>query len=229
MLNNELISVVIPVYNCEKYIAKAVESVIRQDYHPLEIIVINDGSTDKSGEIIESFLPQIKYHCQENKGLASALNQGIKLTTGNYITFLDQDDLWLENKLNTQIGHFNNNSDLDIVFAHCQQFKSPELSAQEKQKIKIVDEIIPAYFKGTMMIKKESFFRVGYFDENINYGEFVDWYFKAKESNLNILMLSDVFLKRRIHTTNMGITHKKNRREYAQIIKRSLDRRRQRS
>lgn len=98
-----LISVIIPVYNREKYVSEAIESVLKQTYQFLDIIVIDDGSTDKSAEIIKSFGSKIRYFYQENSGISSALNHGLKVAKGEFIAFLDSDDLWTENKLNLQI------------------------------------------------------------------------------------------------------------------------------
>lgn len=222
-----LISVIIPVYNREKYIAEAIESVLAQTYKPLEIIVINDGSTDNSAEIIKNFGSKIKYFDQVNSGLANTLNKGINLTNGEFIAFLDSDDLWVKNKLSLQMAIFANNPDVDIVFAYVQQFISPELEDEIKHKIYISQEIIKGYSKGTMLAKKEVFSQIGLFDTTLKLGDFIDWYFKASEQGIKNLICPEILLKRRIHDNNMGIIQKKYRSDYVKIIKASLDRCRQ--
>lgn len=226
MQSNPLVSVIIPVYNCEKYLAQAIESVLEQDYHPLEVIIIDDGSTDQSSQIAKDFLPRVKYYFQENQGLAASLNQGVLLSQGEYLSFLDSDDLWVKSKLASQMMLFTQSTDLEAVFSHVKQFKSPELDEESKAKISILDEVIPGYFKGTMLIKRDAFQRIGKFDTQWKLGDFIDWYSRAKESNLKSLMQSEILMQRRIHKTNMGIKDVESRSEYARVLKAALDRRR---
>lgn len=229
MEKKPLVTVIIAVYNCEKYLAQAIESVLAQTYKAIEIIIIDDGSTDGSAEVAKSFLPQIKYYFQENSGPGAALNQGISLSQGKLIAFLDSDDLWVADKLSYQMRAFESNPDLEAVFGHVRQFKSPELDEASKQSIQIPVEVISGYFKGTMLIKREAFERVGWFDSQIKIGDFLDWYLRASEQSLKSLMLPEVVTKRRLHKTNMGIRERKSYSEYLPILKASLDRRRSNS
>jgi len=226
MNHNPLISVIIPVYNGEKYLAEAIESVLNQSYRPLEVIVIDDGSTDNSADIAKQYLPSIKYSYQRNAGVASALNQGISISNGEYLSFLDADDLWLPDKLNLQMKSFETNNTIDMVFGQMRQFFSPDLDDTVKANIVLLDGIMPSYFKGSMLIKRESFFRAGLFDTRWQLGDFVDWYLKALENGLKSFMIPDVVMERRIHKNNMGITQKRFRSDYLRILKASLDRRR---
>lgn len=219
-----LISVIIPVYNCDRYLSEAIKSVLNQTYKSLEIIIVDDGSTDKSAEIAKSFGDVIRYEFQSNSGLGATRNKGVELAKGDYLTFLDADDLWTENKLQLQIEAFNHNATLDMVFGNVQQFISPELLEELKAKIDLSLEFFKGYLAGTMMIKKESFNRVGYFSNNWELGEFIDWYLKAQEKKLQTLILPEILLKRRIHDTNMGIKKKDKLQDYIKIIKASLDR-----
>ncbi|WP_456325502.1 glycosyltransferase family 2 protein, partial [Desulfonauticus submarinus] len=99
------ISIIIPTYNCAKYISEAIESVLAQTYKDYEIIVVNDGSTDNAETIIKNIFKKLKevgeckYIYQENQGSANARNRAIKESEGEYIAWLDQDDIWLPNRL----------------------------------------------------------------------------------------------------------------------------------
>ncbi len=93
------ISVVIPAFNAEKYIAETLQSVCAQELQPLEIIVIDDGSSDRTADVVRNFSPLIKYYRQENTGPAAARNKGIQLAAGTHVAFLDADDRWLSNHL----------------------------------------------------------------------------------------------------------------------------------
>ena len=95
-----LVSVIIPVYNGERYLAEALDSVLRQSHPADEIIVIDDGSTDGSAKIIESFRASVEYHWQPNGGPGAARNLGVTLAHGAFLAFLDADDLWTEDSSN---------------------------------------------------------------------------------------------------------------------------------
>ena len=98
-----LVSAVIPAYNTERYLRRAIESVLAQSYRPFECIVVDDGSTDRTGEIARSFGERVRYHLQQNAGASAARNTGIQLARGEYIAFLDADDYWLDTKLEHQM------------------------------------------------------------------------------------------------------------------------------
>ena len=105
MQDKPLVSAIIPVYNCERYLAEAIESVLAQTYRPIGIIVVDDGSTDGSADVAKSFTdPQVRYFYQPNSGQGAARNQGTNLARGSFFTFLDADDLWTDNKLELQLA-----------------------------------------------------------------------------------------------------------------------------
>lgn len=224
MNNTSLISVVIPVYNGDKYLAEAIESVLSQTDFELEIIVVDDGSTDNTARVAESFGSSVRYYHQIKAGPGAARNKGVSLAQGNYISFLDADDLWTENKMKRQWMAFEADPYLDMAFGHIQQFYSPELTQAEKDRINIPFAIMPGHHASAMLIKKESFLRVGLFKEE--FGEFIDWYARAMELNLKSIMLPDVLVKRRIHRSNLGISQRDQRSGYVNVLKAALDRRR---
>ena len=225
--NNPLVSVVIPVFNGERYLSEAIDSVLNQSYRPIEVVILDDGSTDNTAVIAKRYLPSIKYYYQPNGGIASALNHGIAQSEGEYLSFLDADDLWLPDKLTIQMKSFEAEPTLDMVFGHMKQFFSPDLDKELRAGIMLIDGNMPGYFKGTMLIRRESFFRVGLFDTRLHLGDFVDWYSKAIEKGLKGFMVPDVVMARRIHENNTGIKQRKFQSDYLRILKASLDRRRQ--
>lgn len=226
MQYNPLISVIIPIFNSERYLTETIDSVLNQSYRPVEVVVLDDGSADNSAEIARRYLPRIKYYYQPNGGISSALNHGISRAVGEYFAFLDADDLWLPDKLNLQIKVFEADPTIDMVFGHMRQFFSPDLEDIHRTHISLIEGVMPSYFKGTMLIRRESFFRAGLFDTQWKLGDFVDWYLKAQEKGLKSFMMPDLFMERRIHANNMGITHRKFQSDYLRILKASLDRRR---
>jgi glycosyltransferase involved in cell wall biosynthesis len=225
MTDAPLISVIIPVYNGERYMAEALESVLAQDYRPLEIIVVNDGSSDRTEEIALSY-PDVHYMRQTNGGAAAARNSGIKYSTGEYLAFLDADDLWTANKLRLQTGLFADASGLDMAFGHVLQFFSPEVREALEGKINITTGSMPGYLPGAMLVKRRSFLEVGFFDESLRVGEFIDWYARAVEMGMTGGLTSEVILKRRIHDANTGIRERDSRKDYLRVLRASLERRR---
>lgn len=114
-MKNPKVSVVIPSYNTADYIVAAIESVFDQSYSDYEIIVIDDGSTDNLKEVLEPYMDRIRYHYQENKGLAGARNTGMRLANGEYITYLDADDIWLEDNLQIKCNLLDSHPDVDAI------------------------------------------------------------------------------------------------------------------
>jgi len=152
-----LISVIIPVYNGERYVAEAIDSVLAQEYKNIEIIVVNDGSTDNTEDVVRSYA-NVKHLFQSRKGVSAARNNGVRCSSGEFIAFLDADDLWTKNKLLTQIDIMMKGPSPDMVFGHAEQFFSPELADILKDKIKMITGAMPGYIPGTMLIKRNSFF-----------------------------------------------------------------------
>ena len=103
MINQPLVSVVIPFYSGIEWLFEAIESVLAQTYENIEIIIINDGSPEDLSEFVKEYNDKIRYVHQENRGAAAARNVGINLSKGEYIAFLDADDIWMPNKLKEQI------------------------------------------------------------------------------------------------------------------------------
>jgi glycosyltransferase involved in cell wall biosynthesis len=223
MPDNPLVSVIIPVYNGEKYLAEAIQSVLAQTWRPIEIIVVDDGSTDGSADIARRYGSPVRYCCQLNRGTGAARNKGIELAHGNFLAFLDQDDLWIEHKLTSQMAVFHHNTDLDIVFGHVEQFYSPELPEMTIKEIPHSSTRMPGYHAGTMMIKRDDFRRIGLFKTDYHIAEFVEWYVRAKGFGIRSCMLPDIIMRRRIHKNNQSFLKLQHRVEYVRILKAFLD------
>jgi len=222
--SNVKISVVIPVHNGEKYIAEAIESVLAQTFKPYEIIV-SDSSTDSTAAIVRSY-PEVDYYYQPHIGISYALNAGLSHVRGNYIAFIDSDDLWVETKLEKQVQFLANNPDVEGVFAYHKRFYSKSrdhLTEAEREDMK---RILPAYFKSTLLIRRDSFFKVGLFDTSINIGDFLDWYRRASDQGTKMDIIPGVLMFRRIHDSNSSTKSIGEIKDYVKIMKASLDRRR---
>jgi len=227
--SNMLVSVIIPVYNSELYLEESIRSVLAQTYQPLEILIINDGSTDGSESVTMKFAQQTIYLYQSNQGAAAARNRGIKKSSGKFLAFLDADDLWESDKIAKQIDILEQEANLDMVFGNVFQFISEDTKSVSRARLDEADQILPGYVPGTILIRKKAFLKVGLFSTAWKVGEFIDWYLKAMETGLNPVMLPDIVMRRRIHSSNLGIRLKDMGNDYVKIVKASLDRRRNKS
>src|SRR6218665_2129035 len=132
----DFISVIIPSYNAARYLPDALLSIRNQSHRVNEIILIDDGSTDDTALLIHEY-PEVSYFKQNNIGTATALNEGAKRATGNLLTFLDADDIWLPDKIELQMKALRDNPVTDMVFGWVEQFISPEQPEQKTAKIEL--------------------------------------------------------------------------------------------
>ena len=222
---NPLVSVLLSVYNGEKYLEEAIESALEQTYAPLEFIIINDGSQDRTEHVIAKYGSKVRYFYQSNQGQPAALNYGLSIAKGAYIAFLDADDLHLPEKTALQVDFLENRPQVDFVFGHVEQFSSPELSQEVQKKWVCPSGIAPGYLAAAGLFRKECFEKVGLFNEKQRIGAFIEWYMRASEMALQNELIPDLVLRRRIHENNMGIYSRHCRHEYLQIVKKALQRR----
>ena len=120
-MQNSLVTVIIPAYNCANCISYAIESVLNQTHKRYELIIVDDGSTDNTSEIVLKYKDKIKYVYQDNGGVSRARNTGIKISNGEYIGFLDADDVWDNNKLEIQLKAFGIQPDVGLIFSDFRQ------------------------------------------------------------------------------------------------------------
>ena len=224
--NRPLVSVIIPTYNSEIYLSESINSILSQSYTNFEIIIIDDGSTDNTRQLITKFGDRVQYIYQEHMGISSALNNAIKYSSGIYLSFLDADDLWTSNKLKLQLSLIMDKPEIDMVFGHISQFISPELSTKETKNFHCPNSPMPGYSRTAMLIGKESYSRVGSFSEKYTTGEFIDWYLRAQDVGLKSYLLSDIVLMRRIHKNNTTKNKEKLGEDYIRLLKSSINRRR---
>jgi glycosyltransferase involved in cell wall biosynthesis len=223
---NPLISVMIGVYNAEPYLAEAIESVLAQDYVPLELIVVDDGSNDGSAEVAKSF-PQVNYLFQENAGNGAARNRAVEAATGDLFAFVDADDRFTPGKLTLQKAALDSDPALDMVFGHVREFLSPELDEETRSALRPpAPEPMPWTAPNLMLIRRESFLRVGPFSTTYRVGVTVDWFARASEAGLRYAVLPEVVLERRLHTQNNGLRERGARTQYLDVIRAAMERRR---
>jgi glycosyltransferase involved in cell wall biosynthesis len=170
-------------YNCADYLGPAVESVLRQTYRHLELHIVNDGSTDGTGEVARRYLsdPRVRYYEQANAGQTRAKNRGIEASTGQFIAFCDADDLWLPDKLALQIPRFRHSDRVGVVYSRCTWIgpDGKRVAVEVPEDRYQSGRITEALFKsniipfGTAVVRRSCLDEMGSFDERYRMG--IDW------------------------------------------------------
>lgn len=219
------VSAIIPVYNGEVFLKEAFESIRQQDYQPLEIIIVDDGSTDETKEIAATFGNEVRYIYQPNSGLPATRNKGVKMARGDIVAFLDVDDLWSKDKLRLQVGLLKDSPTADMVLGYTQIMM---LSG-------IIDGIhvfkewaapILAMSLGGGIFRRSIFDKIGLFDETQRYCDDWDWFMRARELGIEMVVHKEVVQLYRRHDQNMTNQQSLSNHYFIRMLKKSLDRRR---
>ena len=201
------ISCIIPVYNQAEYLGEALDSVLRQTVAPTEIIVVDDGSTDGIDVVLRPYRDQLRVLRQSNRGAAVARNAGIRIATGEWLSFIDGDDLWDPTKLERQLAAFATDPALDYCLTFTRHFWQPE-SADRERELRALDHPItrdgPGYTFQTLLVRAATFARVGALDEALRIGEDTDWFARAGAMGLRRRVMDDVLVNRRMHERNLS-------------------------
>jgi glycosyltransferase involved in cell wall biosynthesis len=217
----------VPVFNGERYLADALDSILAQTYPLLEIIVVDDGSTDGTPAVVARYADKVSYMRQANAGQAAARNRGLAAAKGEFVAFLDADDLWHPQKLARQMARFEARPELGFCTTYIKNFWIPELQHEEQR---LRDHPFAAERPSvapTLMARLCVFDRVGRFDASLKHRDTTDWVSRAGDQGVVSEVLPEVLVYRRIHRNNTS-----RRREAAdhddlfRIVKAALDRRR---
>lgn len=212
--NKSMVSVVIPTYNRQDLIMEAVESVLNQVYEDFELIVVDNFSSDQTlDRLYEIKDPRIKIFVEPRRGAAFARNTGIKHAQGQFLAFLDSDDLWLPEKLAVQVNEIQSLPHGSIIFSQYSEF------FDEQQAVKRTLSGGPLYLSViTMLIRTEDFRAIGFFDESLEVGEFLEWYARAMNNGMNISKLDSILSLRRIHPGN-SVANARQAKDYLEACR----------
>lgn len=212
------ITVIIPTFNRRKYIVDAVDSVLAQDIDDLEIIVIDDGSTDGTQLALDSYMKDIRYIYQENRGVSAARNRGVRESRGELLAFLDSDDVWSPEKLKSQteklrfedilsfegVEWFVDREEDQGFLNQCESVMWPRCDASGYVIDPVLDVAEGRYLHlGTLLCKRSTFLEIGFFDESLCFGEDEDWFSRASLKT-GFHYISKPLLKRRFHVNQTG-------------------------
>jgi glycosyltransferase involved in cell wall biosynthesis len=220
-----LVSVIIPVYNGERFLGDALRSVMAQDYRPIEVLVIDDGSIDGSAEIAQGF-SDVRYFRQANHGAPHARNLGLAQARGDLVALLDADDLWLPGKLSLQVRYLEEHPEARFVLTRQRVFLEPGISkpAWVKQELLAHDSV--GYLPSTLLARKSLFDEIGGFDTRVPLNDDVEWFFRVKAAGIPMGVVPEVLLHKRVHDSNLGYQTGAGQRELLDVIRTSIRRRR---
>ena len=221
-----LVSVIMTVYNGERYLREAIESVLQQTYSPIEVIVLDDGSDDASPLIASSYGEDIVHIRRDRAGMGAARNDALGHATGSLLAFLDADDRFVPDKTERQVAALQEDRSLEVVYGHVREFVSPDLTPDAASRLRAPAPRLPGRLPGEMLIHTDSFFKVGLFSTRLKLGVGLDWSARAAEAGLRSKMLQEIVYERRLHTSNNALREQASRDHYLFAVKAALDRRR---
>jgi len=197
------VSGVVPVHNGERFLGEALESMLSQSVPLLEILVIDDGSTDGTAEVAGSFGDRVRYVRQDNAGPPIARNTGITMTRGALIAFLDADDIWHREKVASQVDRFEAHPELDYCVTAIQNFWMEEVSGEgERFASHPRGKPMPGYVTQTLMARRRAFDTVGMFNTSLKHVDAAEWFLRARGCGAIEDYLPEVLTYRRMHRRN---------------------------
>ncbi len=204
----DTISVVIPVYNGMRYLVDAVSSVFRQTYAPHEIIVVDDGSSDSSADIVRQIgvntMIPIRYVYQVNQGPAAARNQGVDLASGRLIAFLDQDDCWLPQKLARQMDLLRRQPEAGYSITLFEVMLEPGMNKPAWLRPELMANPQPGYLPSCLLLRRETWSAIGVFDPALRVGYDLDWFVRAMDAGVGVAIVPEVLVQYRVHDMNQS-------------------------
>jgi glycosyltransferase involved in cell wall biosynthesis len=238
-VTRDLVTVVIPVYNGERFLGEAIESVLDQDYEPVEIVVVDDGSTDGSSEVAARY-DEVTLIRQENQGQAVARNVAIEAGSGEFVALLDADDQMAPGRLSTQISALKDNPAAGGVLGRqrvfVEQGASPmawmsdpraalDVEGADAMEAE-VSGVTPFYPPPTLTVRRSVFDQLGYFDPAFRMGEDVDFILRFQDAGIALETRDDLVLYRRVHGSNLTYDAAGIRESIARAFKNRIDRHR---
>jgi glycosyltransferase involved in cell wall biosynthesis len=221
------VTAAIPVRDGETYLAEAIESVLAQSRPCDQVVVVDNGSTDGSAAVALGFGLAVEVVAEPRPGVGAARNAAIAAAQGDFVAFLDADDLWQSDKIERQLAAFAARPELQLVFGHVRQFASPGLSAAEAAVLRIPVESQPGLHLGAMLARRTAIDAIGPWPEDVRVSDGLTFFLRARELGLAEEMLEQTVTMRRVHGANHSIQNRDERAEFAHHLKRSLDRRRE--
>ncbi len=202
MSKNPLISIIIPVFNSEKYLNETLRSVLNQDYLQREVMVIDGNSTDGTENICKNF-SGINFHKQKGEGISDALNFGIEKSKGEFICFISSDDLWTHNKLSTQCKFMIENPEIQYSVTRAKFILDPNSKKPANFREEFLEKDTVQNILETLMARKSLFEKIGDFDTEFSAGMEIDWFARAIDKNIPMAVIDKTLTHKRVHSESI--------------------------
>lgn len=220
------VSVVLIVRNGAEYIADAIRSVMQSAPPPLEIVVVDGGSSDRTTEIAARE-PRVRVIAQRSTGIPGAYNEGIEAARADLIAFISHDDLWVSGKLDLQLACMQANPELDFTVTMVQHVLAAGATIPPGFRPELLEAPVPGFIMETLVARRRAFDRIGRFDPAFAAGEDTDWFARAKDAALPMALLPQTLVHKRVHTTNFSINAPALNQHLLRALRSSLARKRQ--
>jgi glycosyltransferase involved in cell wall biosynthesis len=224
-MSNPLVSVVVAVMNGERFLEPAVQSILAQDYRPIEIIVVDGHSTDRTADVAKSH-DLVRYVLQEGRGIADAYNLGIALAQGELIAFLSHDDLWTPDKLSVQVAYMQQHPEIGYTVARVKFFLEPgcDVPPGFRPELLVGDHV--GRVMENVVARRWVFDAVGGFNTSLRISEDVDWFLRASDMGVLVAVFPKVLLHKRVHDANTSLFEPSRSLDLLAAVKASVRRKR---
>jgi glycosyltransferase involved in cell wall biosynthesis len=216
-----LVSVIVPVYRGERFLAAALDGVVKQTYRRVELIVVDDGSDDASAQIARTYAGA-RVLSEPHRGVSAARNTGVAAAQGELLAFLDADDLWLPQKLEQQVALMYQRAEVAIVHTHVMTFLTPEAPFPRWLPADWLTVPQPRYCPSNWLVRREAFTLVGPFDESFATAEEYQWLVRARSAGLESAMLDETLVRWRLHEANASNDQVEIRRGMMRMLRENL-------
>ena len=219
------VSVILIVRNGERYIAEALESISGSVRKPLEILVIDGGSTDRTMDIVSRF-PDVTPVTQRSEGLPSAYNEGISLAAGDLIAFISHDDRWLPGKLDRQVEFMEAHPETLYTVTQVQHVLEPGCAPPAGFRTELLEGPVPGFIMECLMARRACFDLVGPFDPALPISEDTDWFARARDLGVPMAVLPEPLVLKRVHERNASLSEPRLNRLLLGSLRKSIARKR---
>ena len=223
------VAVVIPAFDAEPFLAEAIDGVLAQTSLAVEVLVVDDGSRDRTSAIAARYEDRgVRLFRQQNLGAGAARNRGVALTSAPLLAFLDADDLWPRDRLERLLAVLAADRTLDGVIGDVECFAAPDMAEADRARLAVPAGTQPGWLPSALLLRRGAWERIGPFNESLrNGGEFIDWVARARAAGVSFGRLEALVLHRRVHPASMTVRAREALgRSYLDVAQAMLARRR---
>jgi glycosyltransferase involved in cell wall biosynthesis len=224
-MDNPLVSVLMVVKNGERFLPSAIDSMMKQEISSMETIVVDGQSVDGTAEITR-LIQRVHYIYQPDHGLANARNCAIRAARGEFIAFLDSDDIWASKKIKTQLEYLNSHLGILGTVTWLRFIMEPGLTIHDRVIENHYKHDMIGYTPSALVARRDLFRQVGFFDPAFSLGCDADWFARLLDSHLQISIIPEVLLYKRIHDSNLSRNIAQTKKETMLVLRNSLIRKR---